>query len=100
MSKHPFNRDTTLTKVKHPLYSRWNNLKQYVNNPNHANYNIYGGKGIKMDKAWEKNYLVFLVWATQHGYRKDLVLTRIDKNKDFEPSNCFFAEHNKVTGII
>ncbi len=91
---HPFSRDTKAPK-KHVLYNRWNNIKQCINNPNHLNYHYYGGKGIKMCNEWANNFVVFLLWATQNGYHKDLVLTRIDKNKDFCPSNCIWAENNK-----
>ena len=93
---HPFSRPTKAPK-KHPLYNRWNNLKQFVNNVNHTNYHIYGGKGIKICKEWENNFIIFLLWASQNGYHKDLVLTRIDKNKNFDPSNCIWAENNKST---
>lgn len=94
---HPFSRRTKAPKVKHSLYYRWSNLKQYIYNPNHVNFNIYGGKGIGMDKGWEANFNVFLLWAVQNGYRKELVLTRIDKSKDFVPSNCIWAENNTCT---
>jgi hypothetical protein len=94
MNKHPFNRATQAPKVKHPLYNRWNNLKQYINNPNHANYHRYGGNNIGMDKEWEKSFIVFFLWATQNGYKSDLVITRKDKSKGFEPTNCFFGKHS------
>lgn len=96
MNKHPFNRPTKTPK-KHLLYNRWNNLKQYINNPNHVNYGIYGGKGITLFKAWENNFVVFLLWCTQNGYAPNLVLTRRNKDEGFNPSNCFFAEHSHST---
>ena len=94
MNKHPFNRRVNAPK-KHVLYNRWNNLKQLINNPNHSNYNWYGGKGITLHKAWETNFIVFLLWSTQNGFAPNLVLTRRDKSKGFNPENCFYAEHNK-----
>lgn len=95
--KHPFSRDTKAPKKKHPLYYRWLNLRNYINCKTHANYHIYGGKGIKICIEWETNYNNFLLWAIKNGYRDGLVLSRLDKNKDFEPSNCIWAEHSHST---
>ena len=97
MLKHPFNRDTKTSKKKHPLYYRWHNLIVALTKETHKNYNLYGGKGIKMCSEWKSNYLNFLIWATKNGYHKDLVLSRKDKDKDFDPSNCFWAEHCYAT---
>lgn len=91
---HPFSRDTKLPKKRHPLYHRWTNLRGYVNNKTHPNYHLYGGKGIRLCYEWESNYLNFLLWAIKNGYKSGLVLSRLDKNKDFEPSNCIWAENS------
>jgi hypothetical protein len=76
------------------LYNRYRCIVQRCENPKHKEYNIYGGKGIKMCEEWRNNFVVFLLWTIKSGYRKDLVLTRLDKNKDFEPDNCIWAKNN------
>lgn len=97
MSRHPFNRDIKAPKKKHPLYYRWVKLRNAIHCTTNTNYHIYGGKGIKFCTAWETNYVNFLLWATKNGYRDGLVLSRLDKNGDFEPSNCIWAEHSHST---
>ena len=75
--KHPFSRTTKKPKQKHRLYYRWCNIIK---------------KGA-VCQEWSANYLVFLVWATQNGYKDGYYLTRKDKDKGFEPENCFWGEH-------
>jgi len=94
---HPFNRDTRVPKKKHSLYYRWLNLRNYINNKNNANYANYGGRGIKVCDEWNTNYNNFLLWAVKNGYQKSLVLCRKDKNGDFTPLNCMWAENSHST---
>jgi hypothetical protein len=37
---------------KHPLYRRWSFMRQVCNNPRHADYKSYGGKGITVGKEF------------------------------------------------
>jgi hypothetical protein len=96
---HKFNRVVGKTKKKHKLYHRWINLKKLVNDPKCDAYFAYGGRGIKMCQEWSKSYPVFLLWCIQNGYEKDLILTRINKGGDFEPSNCKFVVNTHDTTI-
>ena len=36
----------------HPMYRRWSFMRQVCNNPRHADYNSYGGKGITVGKEF------------------------------------------------
>jgi hypothetical protein len=94
---HPFYRDLTAPKKKHPLYYRWLNLRNYVYCKTNASYHLYGGKGIKLCDEWAKNYNNFLLWAVKNGYKPELVICRKDKNGDFTPDNCMFAENSHST---
>lgn len=72
-------------------------MRNYVNCKTHVNYHLYGAKGVKICPEWASNYNNFLLWAIQNGYKKELVLTRRDKNGDFEPSNCFWGLNSHST---
>jgi hypothetical protein len=84
---------------KHPLYMRWDTIKQSCNNPNNANYSSRGAKGIKMFKDWEDDFLSFYNWCMENGFTNDMQLTRIDKSGDFEPNNCKFKPKLKRHGL-
>ncbi len=66
---------------KKKSYSAWSNMKSAVN-PNSRSYI----PGIKLCDKW-KDYYLFLKDMGEPDNEK-LVLTRIDKTKDFYPENC------------
>lgn len=45
---------------KTPEYMVWQAMKDRCNNPNNPRYDDYGGRGITVDPAWEKDFRVFL----------------------------------------
>jgi len=57
------------------------------NNPNASEYKYYGGRGIKVCKAWH-DPIKFNEWATASGYKEGLVIDRINNNGNYEPNNC------------
>lgn len=72
---------------KEPLYRVWNAMKQRCNTSTSQSYVDYGGRGISYCMAWEE-YIPFRDWALSHGYKKKLLLDRIDNDGNYEPSNC------------
>lgn len=56
--------------------------------PNNKDYNIYGGKGIKVCAEWLNNPNSFYQWSILNGYDKELTIDRIDENKGYAPDNC------------
>lgn len=69
------------------LYRIWKAMHERCENPNAQNWRWYGGKGVKVCKAWQ-SFEVFRSWAADHGYEEGLQLDRVDADKDYKPSNC------------
>lgn len=74
------------------LYRIYYAMKQRCNNPNNANYEYYGGIGIKVCPEWEKDFQNFYDWAVTHGYSDELSIDRINPDGDYEPANCRWAD--------
>lgn len=55
-----------------------------------SGYARYGARGIRVCKAW-RSFEKFHKWSTDHGYRDDLTLDRINGDKDYAPQNCRWA---------
>lgn len=75
------------------LYNIYMRIVASIENEKDKKYPSVGAKGIRMCEEWRKDFLKFHDWAVNNGYSddlsvKDCTLVRIDKDKDFEPSNC------------
>lgn len=72
---------------RHPIYTAWQNMKARCQNPKHAKFHRYGGRGINICSEWlsSKN---FAEWAFSNGWCKGLTLDRIDNDGNYEPANC------------
>lgn len=77
------------------LYSIWRNMKCRCNTPSSSKYHLYGGKGIKVCKEWEKDFIVFYKWAMENGYKDNLTIDRIDSDKNYCPENCRWATYKE-----
>jgi len=80
---------------KHPLKSRWSNIKQRCYNTTNKSYPSYGMRGIKMSADWVNNFKSFYDWCIENGWDKNLQIDRIDVNGDYSPSNCRFVEQKE-----
>lgn len=71
-----------------PTYRTWTCMVQRCNRPSFDAYPWYGGRGIRVCERW----LVFANFLTDMGERPDgKTLDRIDRDGDYELSNCRWA---------
>jgi len=81
------------------LYRVWLGMRERCNNPNHAGYNNYGGRGIQVCSEWD-SFEAFRDWAFGTGYdeyakRGVCTIDRIDPDRNYCPENCRFITHKE-----
>ena len=75
------------------LYKVWTAMKSRCNNPNNSRYKNYGGRGIKVCKEWEDDYVAFRTFMLENGYDENAphgqcTIDRIDNDGNYCPENC------------
>ena len=70
---------------KKPLHRVWCQIRSRCRNKENR---YYGGRGIKVCKEWDEDYIAFRAWALKNGYQDGLEIDRIDVNGDYCPDNC------------
>ena len=75
-----------------PWYGSYKSMLERCYREKSSNYNIYGGRGIKVCDEWDRNYNNFEKWSLENGYADNLSIDRINANGNYEPSNCRWAD--------
>lgn len=88
-------RNTTHGLSHHPLYWRWNKIKDRCLNPKSKRYKDYGGRGITICPEWVNNFKVFYDWCLLNGYHPDLDIDRRDNERGYSPDNCRFITNQE-----
>ena len=83
--------------TKHPLYRTWQRIKSSTTNPNHQDYEWYGGKGVSVCEEWFHDFTKFYEWSITHGYQPGLTIDRIEVDGNYEPSNCRWIPFKEQT---
>ena len=74
---------------KRPAFKCWDCMIQRCHNPKNPKYNNYGGRGIKVCKAWRDSFLIFEADMGERPAGQEL--DRIDNSKGYFPGNVRWA---------
>lgn len=86
---------TTHNMSKHPLYRKWQDMKNRCYNPNKAKYHNYGGRGIIVCSKWKSDFITFRDWCMSKGWDGKLTIERKDVDGNYEPDNCTLIPLNQ-----
>lgn len=71
-----------------PTHNSWTSMLQRIRNPDYPDYCKYGGRGLRVDPAWEK----FENFYADMGQRPEgKTLERLNTNGDYCKTNCMWA---------
>lgn len=85
-------------------YNSWSSMRRRCSDPSNNRYELYGGRGIKVEKEeWLNSFDIFLedMGDCPEGHS----LERIDLGKGYSPENCIWASdiiqaNNKSNNIL
>lgn len=72
------------------LYVLYTNMMQRCYNPEHPNYDIYGGRGIRVCQRWRRSFKNFKADVGEPPSAAH-TLDRIENGKNYTPSNVRWA---------
>ena len=74
-------------KHGHAIHKAWQGMRERCYSAKHPEYPNIGARGVRVDDVWE-DFRAFHAWAMTAGYRKGLCLTRLERAKNYGPTNC------------
>lgn len=78
-------------KNKTAIYSLYHGIMSRVSSKRPETAIYYLKKGITICDDWKTNYLSFKKWAIENGYKRGVIIDRIDNSKGYSPDNCRFV---------
>lgn len=85
----------THNKSNTKLHLVWITMRQRCNNDKSQRFELYGGRGIKVCREWDEDFMSFYRWSLSNGYKEGLSIDRIDNNGDYEPDNCRWVDQKE-----
>lgn len=80
-----------MTRTNAALYAVYRSMLERCSNPNHAQFAIYGGKGVRVCDEWLADPAAFFSWALANGWEKGKHIDKDLKNKGallYSPETC------------